>query len=68
MPCHAHGKQACISLSRLKDVCTNPHLYISLLFLSVLQSLCCLGSNILALLLLLLLLGHFSHVQLCATP
>ena len=48
MPCHARGKQACISLSRLKDVCTNPHFYISLLFLSVLQSLCCLGANILA--------------------
>ena len=48
MPCHAHGKQAGISLNRLRDVCTNPHLYISLLFLSVLRSLWCLGSNILS--------------------
>lgn len=37
MPCHAHGKQAGTPLNRLKDACTNPHLYISLLFLSVLQ-------------------------------
>ena len=35
MPCHAHGKQACISLSRLKDVCTNPHLYILVGFLQL---------------------------------
>lgn len=45
---YCSGSRTCISVSRPKDDCTNPHLYVSFLFLRVLWYFSGHGSNILA--------------------